>query len=421
MPSTFPPGDPGPADGSLPSTALEGMSSRTFSVYLHVPFCRVRCGYCDFNTYTLPELGEPGPLQDVGDPLPGLMGDFVRAAHAELALAQGVLDAGDPPPVSTVFVGGGTPTMLPADVLGGLVDDVRNRWGLMPGAEITTEANPDTVTPEVAQALAARGFTRVSLGMQSAVPHVLATLDRTHRPDNVASAFAAVRAAGMQVSLDLIYGTPGESLHDWRTSLQAVVELEPDHVSAYALVVEEGTALARQVRRGEVAAPDDDDEADKYELTEAILGVAGFSWYEISNWSKGADSACEHNLAYWRGDNWWGIGPGAHSHVGGVRWWNRKHPRAYAERLQRGLSPAHAREVLDEEQKYDETVLLGSRLAQGLPLQTLSVSGRRAVAGLIADGLVQGAPAMGGRLVLTLRGRLLADTVVHRLLASPHG
>lgn len=411
MPSAFPPGDPAPPDGSLPLQALEGMASRTFSVYVHVPFCRVRCGYCDFNTYTLPELGE-APQDEPG----GLTADFVRAAHAELDLAAGVLGAGRPPAVSTVFFGGGTPTMLPAEVLGGLLHGIRDRWGLAAGAEVTTEANPDTMTPSVAVALAEAGFTRVSIGMQSAVPHVLATLDRTHEPANVGTAVAAARAAGLQVSLDLIYGTPGESLEDWRRSLEAVVALEPDHVSAYALVVEEGTRLAAQVRRGQVPAPSDDDEADKYELADEVLAAAGYRWYEISNWSRGPGLECVHNLAYWRGGDWWGFGPGAHSHVGGVRWWNVKHPRAYAERLAAGLSPTHARELLGAGQRHDEAVLLGSRLAEGLSTDLLTPAGRREVAGLIADGLVEGTRAVGGQVVLTRRGRLLADTVVHRLL-----
>ncbi|GGK61714.1 radical SAM family heme chaperone HemW [Ornithinimicrobium pekingense] len=406
MPSAFPPGEPAPPDGALPPQALEGMASRTFSVYVHVPFCRVRCGYCDFNTYTLPELGEG----------PGLTADFVRAAHAELAVAERVLDAGRPPEVSTVFFGGGTPTMLPPEVLGDLLHDIRERWGLAPEAEVTTEANPDTLDATVARTLAAQGFTRVSIGMQSAVPHVLRTLDRTHDPANVETAVAAARDAGLQVSLDLIYGTPGESLEDWRRSLEAVAALEPDHVSAYALVVEEGTKLAAQVRRGQVPAPSDDDEADKYELADEVLAASGYDWYEISNWSRGAGSECAHNLAYWRGGDWWGVGPGAHSHVGGVRWWNVKHPRAYAARLADGLSPAHAREVLGPAQRHDETVLLGSRLAEGLASDVLSATGRHEVAGLIADGLVDGVAALRGTVVLTRRGRLLADTVVHRLL-----
>jgi len=298
---------------------------------------------------------------------------------------------------------------------------IRERFGLAPGAEVTTEANPDSVTPESLARLAEGGFTRVSIGMQSAVPHVLATLERTHDPDNVARAVAGTRAAGMQVSVDLIYGTPGESLDDWRRSLETAVALEPDHISAYALVVEEGTKLAAQVRRGLVAMPEDDDEADKYELADALLADAGFGWYEVSNWARSEHTRCRHNIAYWEGTNWWGIGPGAHSHIGGVRWWNVKHPSAYAARLRSARSPAQARESLTDEQRHDERVLLGTRLVEGLPVADLRTDGRAAVGGLIADGLVDGAAAVArGRVVLTRRGRLLADTVVHRLLATAH-
>jgi oxygen-independent coproporphyrinogen-3 oxidase len=309
--------------------------------------------------------------------------------------------------------------MLRSGDLVRVLSGIRQRFGLAADAEVTTEANPDSVTPASLAELAEGGFTRVSLGMQSAVAHVLATLERTHDPENVARAVEAVRTAGMQVSVDLIYGTPGESLDDWRRSLEAAVELEPDHISAYALVVEEGTKLAAQVRRGQVPMPEDDDEADKYELADELLSRAGFHWYEVSNWARSEGSRCRHNVAYWSGANWWGIGPGAHSHIGGVRWWNVKHPAAYAARLAAGESPAAGRETLTGEQRYDETVLLGTRIIEGLPVDHLRVSGRAAVAGLIADGLVDGATALGGgRVVLTRRGRLLADTVVHRLITS---
>jgi putative oxygen-independent coproporphyrinogen III oxidase len=407
MPS-LPLGDPAPADGSLPTTARRALGERGFGVYLHVPFCRVRCGYCDFNTYTVPELGRHGAGVET----------FADAALAEVELARRVLCDADVPPVSTVFVGGGTPTMLAAADLTRMLDGVREAWGLTPGCEVTTEANPDTVTPDVAHTLAEGGFTRVSLGMQSAVPHVLATLERTHDPANVASAVEACRSAGLQVSLDLIYGTPGESQADWVTSLRTALALEPDHVSAYALTVEEGTKLAAQVRRGVVPMPDDDDEADKYELADTLLGEAGYGWYEISNWASEDSTRCRHNLGYWSGADWWGVGPGAHSHIGGVRWWNVKHPAAYAARLAEGLSPAHGREVLTASQRHDEEVLLGVRLADGLPLDVLGEAGRRAVAPLIADALLDGGAALRGRAVLSRRGRMLADTVVHRLLAA---
>lgn len=405
MPSTLPEGDPAPPDGHLPASALATLRERPFGVYLHVPFCSVRCGYCDFNTYTLTELGADGAS----------VSTFADAAVRELRFAGQVLGA--TPPVETVFVGGGTPTMLAADDLVRMLDGVREVFGLAPGAEVTTEANPDSVTPEGLRRLAEGGFTRVSVGMQSAVPHVLKVLERTHQPANVALAVEAARDAGLQTSVDLIYGTPGESLDDWRTSLEAAIALEPDHVSAYALVVEDGTKLAAQVRRGQVPAPEDDDEAAKYELADEQLAAAGYDWYEVSNWATSPAARCRHNEGYWDDGSWWGVGPGAHSHVGGVRWWNVKHPNAYAARLASGLSPAAGRETLTEEQRYDERVLLGVRLSRGLPLEDLRGEGRQAVAGLIADGLLDGPAALRqSAAVLTLRGRLLADTVVRRLL-----
>ena len=309
----LPDGDPAPESGDLPEPALATLGDGRFGVYLHVPYCSVRCGYCDFNTYTLGELG-PGAS----------MTTFADQALAELDLAARVL--GDQArPVDTVFVGGGTPTLLPAADLVRCVDGIRTRFGLSPNAEVTTEANPDSVTAADLAELAAGGFTRVSIGMQSVVPHVLRTLERTHDPARVATAVAAAKAAGLATSVDLIYGTPGESLADWRASLDAAVALEPDHVSAYALIVEDGTKLAAQVRRGVVTMPDGDDEADKYELADDVLAAAGYDWYEVSNWSRTPAGRCRHNEGYWRGDAWWGVGPGAHSHVGGVRWWNVKH------------------------------------------------------------------------------------------------
>ena len=401
----LPDGDPAPENGKLPPEALATLGGSRLGVYVHVPFCAVRCGYCDFNTYTLTELG-PGASTAT----------FVDSALGELDVAARVLGAGAGP-VDTVFVGGGTPTLLPAADLVRCVTGIRERFGLAPDAEVTTEANPDSVTPADLEVLAAGGFTRVSVGMQSVVPHVLATLERTHDPARVATAVGGARAAGLATSVDLIYGTPGESLADWRASLDAAVALEPDHVSAYALVVEEGTKLAAQVRRGEVAMPTGDDEADKYELADALLAQAGYGWYEVSNWSRDRAGRCRHNEGYWRGDAWWGIGPGAHSHVGGVRWWNVKHPRTYAARLAAGASPAAGRETLTAEQRHDEEVLLGVRLREGLDVGVLDPRGRSAVAGLVADGLVDGHAAVRERrVVLTLRGRLLADTVVRRRL-----
>lgn len=418
MAPALPDGDAAPDDGALPASVVAGAEGRAFGVYLHVPFCTVRCGYCDFNTYTATELGG-GASQS----------SYAATALAEIALAGRVLDAaGLPPrPVSTVFVGGGTPTVLPVDDLARLLGGVRDTWGLAPDVEVTTEANPDSVTPESLAGLAAAGFTRVSFGMQSAVPHVLATLDRTHDPRRIPDVVRWARDAGLAVSLDLIYGTPGESLDDWRTSVETALATGVDHVSAYALVVEGGTRMAVQVRRGDLPPTDPDDQAAKYELADDLLAAAGLGWYEVSNWARTPADACRHNLAYWRGDDWWGIGPGAHSHVGGVRWWNVKHPRAYADRLARGLSPAAGRETVDGESAALERLMLGVRMAEGLPIAELPTDARREVAGLVADGLVDGRaalarpapgdPSPGGRLVLTRRGRLLADAVVRTLAA----
>ena len=382
------------------------MGDRPLGVYLHVPFCRTRCGYCDFNTYTPTELRVSADLAETGDA-------YVAAALAEIDLAGRVLGA-NAPPVSTVFVGGGTPTLLAAADLVRLLRRIETTFGLAEDAEVTTEANPESVSPASLSALREGGFTRISFGMQSAVPHVLATLDRVHSPGRPLTAVAEARAAGFeQVSLDLIYGTPGESLADWRTSLEVALSARPDHVSAYALVVEDGTKMATRVRRGELPLPDDDDLADKYLLAEELLSGAGYDAYEVSNWAVRPDAACRHNLGYWRGDDWWGVGPGAHSHVGGTRWWNVKHPAAYAARLASGQSPAQAREVLSAADQVLEQVLLEIRLAEGMPLDRLSVRGRARVAALEARSLVT---VTDDRLRLTLNGRLLADAVVRELV-----
>jgi putative oxygen-independent coproporphyrinogen III oxidase len=408
VPSALPRADPAPADGALPASVAVGADERAFGVYLHVPYCRVRCGYCDFNTYTADEVR--GTSRD----------DFADQAIAEIELAARVLaETGLPArAANTVFFGGGTPTLLPTGDLARMLDAVRDAFGLADGAEVTTEANPDSIDARGLAELAEAGFTRVSLGMQSAVPHVLATLERTHDPENVPRRVAEARAAGLQVSVDLIFGTPGESLADLDRSLDAALATDPDHLSAYALIVEDGTKLARQIARGEVAPVDDDLHADMYEHLDARLASAGYGWYEVSNWARDETHRSRHNLAYWTGEDWWGIGPGAHSHVGGVRWWNVKHPAAYAQRLAQGLSPAAGRETLDEDTRRVERVLLETRTALGVPIDVLDAAGRIAVAGLIADELVDARLALAGRVVLTARGRLLADAVVRRLLPA---
>ena len=405
MPAALPEGEAVPRDGELPASALTGLGSRPFGVYLHVPFCATRCGYCDFNTYTAIELGG-GASQ----------ASYASTAVAEVRLARQVLGTADVP-AATVFLGGGTPTLLPPRDLAMMLAAVRDELGVLPGAEVTTEANPDSVDERSLAELRAAGFTRVSFGMQSAVPHVLATLERTHRPGRPEAVARWARATGFEhVSLDLIYGTPGETLADWQHSLEAAVAMRPDHLSAYALVVEEGTRLAADVRRGAVAAPDDDDLADKYLLADRVLSAAGFGWYEVSNWATTPEQRCLHNVGYWSGEDWWGVGPGAHSHVGGTRWWNVRHPAAYAGRLAAGQSPAQGREVLTEEERRVERVLLGIRLVDGHPLSDLHADGLRAAGVAAADGLLDQAAYGNGRAALTLRGRLLADAVVRNLV-----
>ncbi len=405
----LPDGAPGPPDGSLPEAALAQLGSGPFGVYVHVPFCATRCGYCDFNTYTAVELGGGASQRE-----------YAATALAELELADAVLGT-KAPQVDSVFFGGGTPTLLSVPDLARILTGIRQRFGLRAGAEVSCEANPDSVTDESLAQLRASGFTRVSFGMQSAVPQVLATLERTHDPDRIGPVVQWARDAGLAVSVDLIYGTPGESLVQWAQTVAAALAVAPDHISAYALVVEPGTALAAQVRRGQLPMPSDDDAAAKYELAQAQFAAAGLSNYEVSNWARSPAHRCQHNLGYWGGGQWWGIGPGAHSHVGGVRWWNVKHPRAYADRLGAGLSPAAGREVLTPAQRHTERVLLELRLAPGLDLTALQEyppARPTAVAELIADGLLDGRAAVAGRAVLTLRGRLLADTVIRALLPA---
>ncbi|WP_285690117.1 radical SAM family heme chaperone HemW [Actinoplanes sp. NBRC 103695] len=396
MPGPLPEGDPVPADGSLPGDAADRAGRNGFGVYVHVPFCASRCGYCDFNTYTADEAGQEG---------------YLDAVLAELRLAGKVIS---PERVDTVFVGGGTPTLLDPGDLARVLDAIDATWGLAPGAEITTEANPESVTPDSLRALRRAGFTRISLGMQSAAPHVLAVLDRRHTAGRAPQAATEAREAGFEhVNLDLIYGTPGETAADFATSLDTVVAAGVDHVSAYALIVEDGTRMAGRMRRGDLPFPDDDVAADRYLAADERLTAAGLEWYEVSNWASGPAARCAHNMLYWTGGDWWGIGPGAHSHVGGVRWWNVKHPSAYARRLAGGDSPGHGREVLTDEDKHVEDVMLRVRLRDGLPLTGLDPA---ITARMLSTGLLEASAYGAGRLELTLRGRLLADAVVRDLL-----
>jgi oxygen-independent coproporphyrinogen-3 oxidase len=370
---------------------------RPFGIYIHVPFCATRCGYCDFNTYTPAELGGANP------------DGWLAALRTELALAAGIAA----PEVQTVFVGGGTPSLLGAAGLTGVLDAVREHFVLAPGAEVTTEANPESTSPQLFTTLRAAGYTRLSLGMQSVAPHVLATLDRVHSPGRAPAAAREALAAGFEhVNIDLIYGTPGESDDDLSRSVDAAIEGGVDHISAYALTIEEGTAMGRRVRRGEMSPTDDDVLARRYELADERIRAAGFDWYEVSNWSR-PGGECMHNLGYWDGGEWWGAGPGAHGYVGSTRWWNIKHPNAYAQALAGGRLPIADFEQLDARAMHTEDVMLRLRLRRGLAADALSERERDRAQIAIGDGLLE---SEAGRLVLIDRGRLLADAVVRTVL-----
>jgi oxygen-independent coproporphyrinogen-3 oxidase len=380
---------------------MAGVTVASFGIYLHVPFCASRCGYCDFNTYTAADLGGGGSRAEY----PAVAAAEIRYAAARVGRRA----------VQTVFLGGGTPTLLRPDELGGLLAVIDAEFGLAPDAEVTTEANPESVDPASLAALRAAGFTRVSFGMQSAAAHVLAVLDRRHTPGRALQCVRWAREAGFaHVNLDLIYGTPGETEADWKDTLHAAVDADPDHISAYSLILEDGTRLAARVRRGELPAPDPDLLADRYELADEVLSAAGFTWYEVSNWARNDAARARHNLLYWTGGDWWGIGPGAHSHLAGVRWWNVRHPRDYAQRVAAG-SPAAASETLTPGQQQLERVMLRLRLREGLDLRELSDAARVAARRGVADGLLEPVAHDRGRAVLTRRGRLLADAVIRDL------
>ncbi|MFN2562739.1 MAG: radical SAM family heme chaperone HemW [Jatrophihabitans sp.] len=413
MPSALPHGDPPPSDGRLPSAVLDRAAELPFGVYAHIPFCQTRCGYCDFNTYTATELG-------LGVSRLGYVDTLLR----ELRLAVDVLSDGDVigdrfSPVTTIFFGGGTPTLLPAEHLGLVIREIGDRFGLAADVEITTEANPETVTPGYLTKLLECGFNRISIGMQSAVPRVLAVLDRQHRPTRPEQVVAEARAAGFEhINLDLIYGAPYETDADWQASLDAAIAAGPDHISAYALVVEQGTALARQVASGVVPAPDEDAQADRYVMADESLRAAGYDWYEISNWARNDAARCRHNELYWTDSNWWGLGPGAHSHISGVRWWNVKHPSRYSSLVDEGRSPAAGRETLDDEARLTERIMLGVRRREGLSVAELPQGARGVLPQLVSWGLIEQLQPDGDRLVLTQRGRLMADAVVKELLTA---
>ena len=394
--AALPEGDPAPSDGRLPNVG--NLKNKPFSLYVHVPYCSKRCGYCDFNTYTPSELDRDDQIDS-----------WLQSAIKETIFARKIL--GEELKVDTIFFGGGTPSLLDASVVKEFLNNVSKHFTLKKDLEITLEANPDTITQSKAEDWLKAGINRISLGMQSSAKNVLQVLDRTHNPANVLTSVEILKKAGFEnFSLDLIYGTPGESLEDWSNTLKDAIVINPPHISAYSLVIEPGTKMGSQLSRGEIKAVSDDDAADKYQLAEKMLTENGYSWYEISNWAK-VNRECQHNLNYWKGNNWWGIGPGAHSHINGVRWWNQKLPKNWRESLDQNQSPALARENLTNEQIRNEEVMLLSRLKTGIDKADFD---QKNVEKLIKDKLVN---EVSGKLELTLEGRLLADVVFRQLTA----
>jgi len=382
------------------------VDSSALSFYIHIPYCIKRCGYCDFNTYTPAELKVESTLSDVSQ-------GYIDLLIKEIEMAREFSDATYVP---TIFFGGGTPSLMEPEDLGRVINAIATKFELSPDCEITMEANPDSLTKERLQGYFDAGINRLSIGMQSAVPHVLTVLDRTHNPENIEKVVTWAREVGFaEISIDLIYGTPGESIADWEASVDAALALNTTHISAYALIVEQGTKLAVQVRRGEIIIPDDDETADKYILADKKFHAAGLNWYEVSNWSK-TGSPCRHNVAYWQGANWWGAGPGAHSHIDGRRWWNVKHPTAYRERIKNSLAPMQEQEILTPEEKSRETIMLLIRLPGGLKREVLDNAQIACIEGYVAAGDIAGLEWDLGAVTLTQQGRLIADRIVRDLV-----
>ena len=378
----------------------------TLAFYVHIPYCVRRCGYCDFNTYTPSELSISSDLTQTSK-------SYIDLLIREIEFARETSGATSVP---SIFFGGGTPTLMSPDDLGRVIQSIRSRFEFTPDIEITTEANPDTVTKEKLAQLRSAGFNRISFGMQSSIPHVLKVLDRTHNPENVFAATEWAREVGFEeISVDLIYGTPGESMADWESSIDTALSLPITHVSAYALIVEDGTKLGAQVKRGDVVMPDDDQTADKYLLADAKFSAAGFDWYELSNWSK-PGSQSRHNLAYWYGNNWWGAGAGAHSHIDGRRFWNVKHPATYTQKVLESGNPILEQEILTPLQKREEKILLEIRLSSGIALADLSAGEIERLSEFLGEGFLRRDSWDSGRVVLSNTGRLIADRIVREIL-----
>ncbi len=375
--------------------------------YIHIPYCIKRCGYCDFNTYTPGELQISTGLAEVSNSYIDLLIKEIRLARAQVV---------ENTVVPSIFFGGGTPSLMQASDIGRVISAIKSEFNLSLDAEITMECNPDTVSKESLAQFKAVGVNRVSFGMQSAVKHVLETLDRTHNPDNLLQVTTWAQQIGFkEISVDLIYGTPGESICDWQISIDSALSLPITHISAYALIIEEGTKLAGQIKRGQVQPVDDDLAAEKYLIADRAFTAAGFNWYELSNWAK-PNSASKHNLAYWSGDNWWGAGPGAHSHLNGKRFWNVKHPNLYREKLQSDQSPIAGSEFLAQSQIESERLMLSIRLPTGVAKKTLSEQQIFELSEYVGSGHLDQSNWNDGRATLTVDGRLIADRILRKIL-----
>lgn len=375
--------------------------------YIHIPYCVKRCGYCDFNTYTPAELQLTEGLTQISN-------SYIDLLVKEIEFARN--QVGESAIVPSIFFGGGTPSLMEASDINRVITAISEQFKLDPIAEVTLETNPDTVTKEKLKQFYDAGVNRISFGMQSSVPHVLKTLDRTHNPENLPQVTKWATEVGFkEISVDLIYGTPGESKQDWQQSIDSALALPISHISAYALIVEEGTKLAAQIKRGEIAKPDDDLTAEKYIMADKAFTTAGFYWYELSNWAK-PNSQSKHNLAYWLGHNWWGAGPGAHSHINGKRFWNVKHPNLYKQKIQANETVILDSEVLKGSQIESERLMLSIRLPQGLEKNTLNNQQILELTDYVNSGHLDQENWNLGRATLTLDGRLIADRIVREIL-----
>jgi oxygen-independent coproporphyrinogen-3 oxidase len=376
------------------------------SFYIHIPYCVKRCGYCDFNTYTPAELKISDGLSQISNSYIDLVIEEIQ--QAKLAVGEAT--------VPTIFFGGGTPSLMEAADIARVIIKIKNSFTLRDDCEITLETNPDTVDKQKLAAFKAAGINRISIGMQSAVDHVLKTLDRTHNPQNLSQVTQWASEVGFEdISVDLIYGTPGESLADWQLSIDAALALPINHISAYALIVEDGTKLANAIKRGEIENVDDDLMAEKYLLADQAFTAAGFTWYELSNWSKSGGQS-EHNIAYWLNKNWWGVGPGAHSHLNGMRWWNVKHPNLYKSKISGNESPKLDQELLEPMQIESERLMLSIRLPSGISKDSLSSEQVKTLEPYLDSGALDLDKWGAGSVSLSLTGRLIADRIVREIL-----